>query len=195
MDNNQQNSWLIKISKVISNFFNPFVSLLIYFIYFSTRYYSPSEAWEKFWPIILILVLPVIIWIFWNVKTGKYTNMDVSNRQQRNSLYVVIVLLSILYLAYEYFVRDTFDLSIFLLIVLLILMQISNFFIKSSMHTALNIYVAALFYKVNPTLGIVWFLLALLIGLTRIILKRHSVKEVIAGTILASVIGIIYIFI
>ncbi|MGV4413520.1 phosphatase PAP2 family protein [Chryseobacterium sp. T1] len=191
----EKSSWLITLSKVISNFFNPLVSLLIYFWYYSSEHYSISEAWSRLLPILLILVLPVIAWITWNVKTGKYTNMDVSNRKQRNSLYVIIIILSAAYLLYEYYFLEIFDLSIFLLAMLLILMQISNFFIKSSMHTALNIYVAALFFKLNPYIGIFWLLLSIIIGITRIILKRHTKAEVIAGASIALVISIIYIFI
>lgn len=187
--------WLITLSKIISNFFNPFVSLLIYFWYYSSKNYNTSEAWERFLPIILILVLPVVAWIIWNVRTGRYTNMDVSNRKQRNSLYVIIVVLSIIYLLYEYYFQDIFDVSIFMLTVLLALMQISNFYIKSSMHTALNIYVAALFFKLNPYIGLLWLLLSIIIGITRIILKRHSIAEVIAGASIAFFISIIYILI
>lgn len=187
--------WLITLSKIISNFFNPFVSLLIYFWYYSSKNYNTSEAWERFLPIILILVLPVVAWIIWNVRTGRYTNMDVSNRKQRNSLYVIIVVLSIIYLLHEYYFQDIFDVSIFMLTVLLALMQISNFYIKSSMHTALNIYVAALFFKLNPYIGLLWLLLSIIIGITRIILKRHSIAEVIAGASIAFFISIIYILI
>lgn len=187
--------WLITLSKIISNFFNPFVSLLIYFWYYSSKNYNTSEAWERFLPIILILVLPVVAWIIWNVRTGRYTNMDVSNRKQRNSLYVIILVLSVIYLLYEYYFQDIFDVSIFMLTVLLALMQISNFYIKSSMHTALNIYVAALFFKLNPYIGLLWLLLSIIIGITRIILKRHSIAEVIAGASIAFFISIIYILI
>ena len=74
-------------------------------------------------------------------------------------------------------------------------MQLSNFYIKSSMHTALNIFVAALFFKLNPNLGGAWFLLAIVIGFTRIILKRHTVAEVLTGASLALIISIIYIFV
>lgn len=186
-------SWLITISKIISNFFNPFVSLLIYFWYYSSENYNRAEAWGRFLPIILILVIPVIAWIAYNVRTGRYTNMDVSNRKQRNSLYIIIVVLSAIYLFYEYYFQDIFEVSIFLLVMLLILMQISNFYIKSSMHTALNIYVAALFFKINPYLGVSWFILAIIIGITRVILKRHSISEVLAGAILAIFVAIIYI--
>ncbi|MPT32780.1 MAG: hypothetical protein E2600_14190 [Chryseobacterium sp.] len=69
----------------------------------------------------------------------------------------------------------------------------SNFYIKSSMHTSLNIYVSALFFAINPTIGTFWFLLAIIIGITRIILKRHTVKEVLSGGGIAIFVSLIYL--
>lgn len=187
------NSKLIKLSKVVSNFFNPLVSLLIYFFYYSYQNYTWAEASKKFLPILLLLIVPISLWIYSNVKKGNYTNMDVSNRKQRHSLYVFIILATIVFLAVDYFLHKEIDWAIVLLCILLIIMQISNFFIKSSMHTSLNIYVAALFFAINPLLGILWFLLSVIIGITRVILKRHSVQEVLAGAVIAIFVSLAYL--
>lgn len=80
---------LHKISKIISDFFNPLVSLFIFFIYMSVREYSLKESILYFVPILLMIIVPVVIWLVWNVKTGRYTNMDVSDRVQRkNAVYI-----------------------------------------------------------------------------------------------------------
>ena len=66
--------------------------------------------------------------------------MDVSDRKQRNSLYLLIYSHCYLYWGL-YFTKqrtDLFFLSLFFFILMLI-MHISNFFIKSSMHTAFNV--------------------------------------------------------
>ena len=78
--------------------------------------------------------------------------------------------------------------------VLLLVMQISNYFIKSSMHTAFNVFVAALFFAVHSGMGIFWFGIAILVGISRIILKRHTVQEVIAGAAIASFVSFIYLY-
>ena len=62
------------------------------------------------------------------------------------------------------------------------------------MHTGLNIFVAALFYSENHTLGISWFILSLIIGITRIILKRHTPAEVFSGAFLAILVSIPYLY-
>ncbi len=184
---------LINISKFISNFFNPLISLVIYFFYYSYKNYTWEEASKKFLPILLLLIIPIALWIYRNVKKGNYTNMDVSNRKQRHSLYLFIVLATVVFLAVDFYLHKEIDWTVLMICILLILMQISNFFIKSSMHTSLNIYVAALFFAINPTIGFFWFFLAVLIGITRVILKRHTVKEVLSGGGIAIFVSLIYL--
>ena len=184
---------ILSISRFISNFFNPLVSLVLYFFYYSYVNYSWEEATKKFLPILLLLIIPVGLWIYRNVMKGNYTNMDVSNRKQRHSLYVFIILATIVFLAVDYFIHREIDWTVLMLCILLMLMQASNFFIKSSMHTSLNIYVAALFYAISPVIGVGWFLLSVLIGVTRIILRRHTSQEVLAGGVIAIFVSLIYL--
>lgn len=184
---------ILSISRFISNFFNPLVSLVIYFFYYSYLNYSWEEATKKFLPILLLLIIPVALWIYRNVRKGVYSNMDVSNRKQRHSLYVFIIVATIVFLAVDYGIHNEIDWTVLMLCILLSLMQISNFFIKSSMHTSLNIYVAALFYAINPALGIFWFVLAILIGITRVILRRHTTREVLSGAAIAIFVSLMYL--
>ena len=188
------NTTVIWISKIISNFFNPIISLLLFYTFLASYNHTFSEAMDYILPILLITVLPIMTWITIKVKKGKYTNMDVSDRKQRKSLYYFIIATLIIYLAYYQIRFQHWDYKILFLLILLILMFVSNFFIKSSMHTGLNIFVAALFYGENQTLGWIWLLLSVIVGLTRIILKRHTISEVISGSILAFIVSIFYLY-
>ncbi|WP_294218486.1 phosphatase PAP2 family protein [uncultured Chryseobacterium sp.] len=145
-------------------------------------------------PILLIVILPVIIWILWNVKTGRYVNMDVSNRVQRKTLYIFIVVCVMVYMVYAYLASGSIDLVMLFILILLLALQISNFFIKSSMHTAFNVLVAALFVPMSWITGIIWLGIAALVGVTRVILKRHTVREVITGAGIAFVVSLIYLY-
>lgn len=191
MDN--QSPIIQKASKILSNFFNPLVSLLLYFFYYSYKNYTLAEGLRMFAILLLLVVLPISGWLIYNVKKGKYTNMDVSNRHQRHSLYVFIILIIIIFLLADYFLHQRINWEITMLFILLVLMQISNFWIKSSMHASLNIYVAALFFVLNPEIGIFWLILSLLIGISRIILKRHTPAEVISGAMIAIFVSLAYL--
>ncbi|WP_395973373.1 phosphatase PAP2 family protein [Chryseobacterium cucumeris] len=190
----KQSSLLHKISKVISDFFNPLVSLIIFFTYMSIREYSLKDSMLYFLPVLLMIIIPVVVWLVWNVKTGRYTNMDVSNRVQRKSLYIFIAVCVIVYLLFNYIRNGYIDLVMLFILVLLFALQISNFFIKSSMHTAFNVFVAALFFSLDWKMGLVWLGIAVLVGITRIILKRHTVKEVFMGAGIAFLVSFIYLY-
>jgi membrane-associated phospholipid phosphatase len=190
----KQPSFVHKISKVISDFFNPLVSLIIFFIYMSIREYSLKDSMLYFLPVLLMIIIPVVIWLVWNVKTGRYTNMDVSNRVQRKTLYIFIAVCVITYLLFNYIRNGYIDLVMLFILVLLFALQISNLFIKSSMHTAFNIFVAALFFSLNWKMGVAWLGIAILVGITRIILKRHTVKEVFIGAGIAFLVSFIYLY-
>lgn len=190
----KQPSLLHKISKVISDFFNPLVSLFIFFVYMSVRNYTLKDSLLYFLPILLMIILPVIIWLVWNVKTGRYTNMDVSNRIQRKTLYIFIAGCVVSYLLFNYFQNGYVDFVMLFILILLFSMQISNYFIKSSMHTAFNIFVAALFFALDTTMGFVWLGISFLVGITRIILKRHTPREVFMGAGIAFAVSFIYLY-
>ncbi|KYH07594.1 ABC transporter permease [Chryseobacterium cucumeris] len=190
----KQSSLLHKISKVISDFFNPLISLIIFFIYMSIREYSLKNSMLYFLPVLLMIIIPVVIWLVWNVKTGRYTNMDVSNRVQRKTLYIFIAVCVIAYLLFNYIRNGYIDFVMLFILVLLFALQISNLFIKSSMHTAFNVFVAALFFSLNWKMGFAWLGIAILVGITRIILKRHTVKEVFMGAGIAFLVSFIYLY-
>ncbi len=190
----KQPSFVHKISKIISDFFNPLISLFIFFVLMSIWKYSLRDSVFYFLPILLIVILPVIIWILWNVKTGRYVNMDVSNRVQRKTLYIFIVVCVMVYMVYAYLASGSIDLVMLFILILLLALQISNFFIKSSMHTAFNVLVAALFVPMSWITGIIWLGIAALVGVTRVILKRHTVREVITGAGIAFVVSLIYLY-
>lgn len=186
---------IIRLSKFISNFFNPLTSLILFLIYKNYRINDLNQAVKEIFPILLLIVIPLITWIYWNVKKGNYSNMDVSNRRQRNSLYIIIDILIAVYLLVYFLMNDRIDFTMFFLLILLILMQISNLFIKSSMHTSLNIFAAALFFSLSPMVGFIWLIIAIIVGITRIILKRHTPKEVIMGAFLGSLVSFFYLYV
>ncbi|WBV60807.1 phosphatase PAP2 family protein [Chryseobacterium camelliae] len=190
----KQPSLILRISKIISDFFNPLLSLFIFFLYMSIKNYSLKDSLSYFLPILILIIAPIIIWLVWNVKTGRYTNMDVSNRVQRKTLYIFIAACVIAYLAFNYFKNGYVDFVMLFILILLFALQISNFFIKSSMHTAFNIFVAALFFALNMKMGFIWLGIAALVGITRIILKRHTPKEVSMGALIAFIVSFIYLY-
>ncbi|MEZ7507953.1 ABC transporter permease [Cloacibacterium sp. Arc13] len=189
-------SAIIFLSKVISNLLNPLFSLLIFFVCFAYVKMTWEESLINILLMIALVVIPIFSWISWNVKKGNYTNMDVSDRKQRNSLYLFNFIVIAIYTGVLYFTKQRTDLLfiIVFLFFLMLIMHISNFFIKSSMHTAFNVFVTALFFSLNPILGIIWFVLTSFVAISRIILKRHTPKEVIMGALIGTIVSLAYLY-
>lgn len=192
-----ENPLLIRFSRFISDFFNPIISQLIFFGFFAYLKMGFEEAFNNFLLIVFVVAIPIFGWIYWNVKRGKYTNMDVSDRNQRKSLYFFALIILLVYTAILYFTDQNRELLLIIIfnIVLMVVLQLSNYFIKSSMHTSANVFVSMLFFSINATYGGLWFLIAIMVGLTRIILKRHTPKEVFAGAGIALIISLLYLYI
>lgn len=185
---------ILKLSKFLSQIFNPLFSLLIFFIYKESKYASFSESVIKFLWLLILLILPIIMWIYGHVKSGKYTDSDVSDRKQRKSLYLFISAALSFYILINYLINKNWDSVLIYLLILIFFMQISNLMIKSSMHTALNIFVSALFFSESLVWGIVWLLISIIVGITRILLKRHTLQEVLSGATIAIIVSSFYLY-
>jgi hypothetical protein len=143
--------------------------------------------------IIGCVFIPVTMWLYIKSRNGSYTNFDVSDRKQRKSVFVFIIpILSIVtYILYKSDQASHVWQSMLFGLILLFILQVVNFRIKSSMHVSLNIYLSFLIMTVNYPVGIIVFLLTAPIGWSRVVLGRHSLKEVLSGTIIGLLVSLV----
>jgi len=76
-------------------------------------------------------------------------------------------------------------------LILTVISQFINFFVKSSLHVSLNIYLAALIFTVSFEIGIAVLLFTGLLSWSRIKLGRHTIKEVLFGLSTGAIISLI----
>jgi len=143
--------------------------------------------------IIGCVFIPVTMWLYIKSRNGSYTNFDVSDRKQRKSVFVFIIpILSIVtYILYKSDQASHVWQSMLFGLILLFILQVVNFRIKSSMHVSLNIYLSFLIMTVNYPVGIIVLLLTAPIGWSRVALGRHSLKEVLSGTIIGLLVSLV----
>jgi hypothetical protein len=94
---NNTSPFIFKSAKFISNLFNPLFSLLLYFLYFTLKFDTYSEGLKKFLLLLILLIFPVSFWIYKGVKSGRYSDADVSNREERKTLYYFIIAALLVY--------------------------------------------------------------------------------------------------
>lgn len=137
--------------------------------------------------------VPLTIWMYKKSKNGSYTNFDVSDRIQRKSLFFFIVplLLVAIILLYSTGQSKVLWMSVLFALLIILVTQLVNIYVKSSLHVSLNIYLSFLIIPINFRIGVLLLSFTVLIGWSRIILGRHSVKEVMSGAAIGLIISLI----
>jgi hypothetical protein len=172
-----------KLAKLISIIGHPLLTIPVFVIIvlFST------EKFEKALSISFLIIgcvfVPLILRLYLKSKNGSYTNFDVSDRKQRKSIFIFILplLIIVTYLLFKKQENSGLCMSVLFATILVFVSQMVNLFIKSSLHVSLNIYLSFLVMTVNFRIGLFVFLFTILLGWSRIVLGRHTLKEVLSG--------------
>lgn len=182
-------------AKVLSWASHPLFTSCIIVIVFSMEKYSFSEAMLIMGILILGMIVPLNIFTYLKVKQGSYSDFDVSNRKQRSSLYIVVILIMLMvsFLLRSLQVDAQIVNSCFLTTILFIVVFILNFKIKLSLHVCLNTYFCFILYQISPITALIAAMILPLIALSRICLKRHSLSEVLTGSVVGICFGVILI--
>lgn len=175
-----------KIARLISTISNPLLLLLFVpfvLVYKTSHKIYDAMTWSVYsWGFLFTVALLII----YAVKKKVFTDLDVSRREQRPKLYVACGVFSILYLSGLYLLNGPriLMLTIIGIIAGLGLMGAVNTQIKASVHVAT---VASLTMALVIAYGGFYILLLLLIPLiawSRVKIKRHTVPEALAGTVM-----------
>jgi membrane-associated phospholipid phosphatase len=182
-----------KIATFISIVGHPLLTIPLFILIVLFGNEDSSRAAPISFLIIGCVFIPVIIRLYIKSKNGSYTNFDVSDKIQRRSLYLFVVPLLLIVTIILFATNQSRNLCLGVLfaLLLLILSQAINYFVKSSLHVSLNIYLSALIFTVNFKAGVAALLFTGLISWSRIKLGRHSVKEVLFGLLIGTIISLI----
>jgi len=182
-----------KIANIISIIGHPLLTIPLFIMIVMFGFEVISKAALISFLLIGCVFIPLILLMHIKSKNGTYTNFDVSDKSQRKSFYLFAVPL-LLIVTVILFVTDqsrNLCISVLFALILLTISQITNFFVKSSLHVSLNIYLSSLIFTVNYKIGIVALLFAGLISWSRVKLGRHTIKEVLFGLLIGILISLI----
>ncbi|AWV96990.1 phosphatase PAP2 family protein [Arcticibacterium luteifluviistationis] len=185
------------LSHLISSIGHPILLGSLAAIYVNFREFDTEKAWQLTLTLLIGCVLPIIGFLIYKMRKGDYENFDVSNQKKRNSLYIFSILLLALFMGYLFFVNSTWLIKCGIIPVFLL--TFSSYFInkkiKVSLHTSFSFLLATMMIQVETSAAFTMYLFAILIGYSRLHLKRHSIPEVALGAILGIAIGFIFHFI
>lgn len=184
---------MTKIAKYISIIGHPLLTIPVFIVIVMFKFNDFHKAFLISSLIIGFVFIPVILWMYFKSKNGSYTNFDVSDKTQRKSLFLFAVplLLIVTIILYKTNQSSNLCISVLFALILVIISQIINIFIKSSLHVSLNIYLAALIFTIDYKISLIVLLFTGLLCWSRVKLKRHTIKEVVFGLLIGTCISLI----
>jgi membrane-associated phospholipid phosphatase len=185
-----------KLAKIISIIGHPFLTISLFvFVVLFLNSNAKSASFLTFL-IIGCIVTPLVVSMSLKTKKGIYTNFDVSDRKERYSLFSFALPLLFIVTTIVFLTKQPRNICLSLLFasIIVIVSWVVNFFIKSSLHVSLTLFLGFLAIPINTVLGIFFLALSFPVGWSRIILKRHTIKEVITGAAIGLIIGYIMLY-
>lgn len=133
---------------------------------------------------VLLVVGTISLWNYRRTRIGAYSNFDVSQREQRNSFYPVLLVSMGMVTAGLFWQQQAglFRYGMLAAWLLLLLCYGLNFWLKVSLHAALSFFLAVIvLHLYHGWWGLVMMAVALLVAVSRLVLGRHSVRELAVG--------------
>lgn len=183
----------VKIAVLVSFLFNPlFLSFLVPFliVYRYTGSGFTALKWLLFSSIFAIMATS---YLFYGRIRGYFSDLDISKREERPRYYKILLFLAILYLAISLLLKGYFfPISIFSFgsALAIISYLLVNRYIKASGHVGVAsafVILIGVLYGRNVFIATVWILP--LLAWSRITLKKHTMREVLAGAALGLVVS------
>jgi hypothetical protein len=186
-----------KIALWLSRVFHPFVvSLLclLLVVHLSGVALADTLVWVAL--AFIVLILPLVLFIMLSVYTGRYSDPDVSIREQRRSIYILAALCLIV-LTLILFWLDAPQIAQQALwaasIALFVGGLINHFWTKVSLHTMAMAGCTFVTFTVSWPLALAMLVTTAAVSWSRVHLKRHTSGQVVWGTVIALA-AVVYVF-
>lgn len=134
-------------------------------------------------------VATVLLIVMRRVKAGTYSDHDVSNAEQRRSFYpmAIGVTATTLIASWMLGLASGVVRAFAIATVMLVVGAFATRWLKISLHMMLGAFCTMAVTMVAPRVGIVFCLLLIAVGWSRVTLRRHTIAEVVLGGLLGTV--------
>ncbi len=181
-----------KTANLISTLGHPFLLLPLVLAWLTILKVGFQAAWPTLAAIFTCIVI-MVVFLYFRKKKGEISNWDVSAQKERSSnIYQPILFLTLIAAATLYFLRQPFVGDTLFFGLLMVVCYTINARIKVSQHTVMAYYVSFLVLPVHLWVGIGLLAFAPFVGWSRVVLGRHQKNEVMLGTIVGIVFGILH---
>ncbi|WP_461074088.1 phosphatase PAP2 family protein [Spirosoma horti] len=183
--------FIISASKAISMLGHPLLTITLFALYVTFLQLPIRNAMIISTWLLGGVVLPISWYNYRKVKRGQYTNFDVSDQRQRAQFYPVLIgaislLTGLLFATHQ---PRPFCYGTACVLLLVISSYGVNRYVKASLHTSLSFFLTWAIYSINQPLGLLMGVFSLFIGGSRLVLRRHTLWEVLVGALLGLIAG------
>ncbi|QBD81344.1 hypothetical protein EPA93_37370 [Ktedonosporobacter rubrisoli] len=179
----------LRIARYISNILSP-MTISLPLVTLAALYHehnSPLKVAGHVFLTLLFVSIGPLLYILIGVRKGKFTDLDVSVRTQRNGPFLFMLISTLLGLFLLSLIHAPRNLQTLLIIAIFggLVLMITTHWWKISIHAA-SMGVAVTF--LTALYGIIVlpaYLLVVLVGWSRVVLRHHTVAQVIAGSLVS----------
>ncbi|MCR9013533.1 hypothetical protein [Aquiflexum gelatinilyticum] len=180
-----------KTAKTVSVLGHPLLFGNAYVVFMSFKNLESKTATLVSLLVIFLVAVP-IIWNNWRkMKSGEYSNFDVSDRKQRMGFYPFAISLFVVLLLAFWVLKfpEAVILQTLVFFMMVLTMALVNVRIKASMHAAIAFYIVVNIFGIGIFPGIISLVFALAVSWSRWETKRHYLIEIVIGSLLGIIFG------
>lgn len=175
-----------RVAFVFSTLGNPLLTSALLLCTACLRFLNSSRALEVGLALLVLLLLPIALLNLGRVRSGQYSDFDVSRREDRKTLYPLIVGLPLLAAGTLFATGQPAPLWFGMLCASIMTAAAAsvNCYIKISLHAAFCFFYAVAVARLSTAWVAPVAVFAILVACSRFILKRHAIAELVLGTAL-----------
>lgn len=183
-----------QVARWISILAHPFVMVALLVAVPAVRQ-SPVSAVKAVFIVVLAVVIPMTVLMLWQVRRGRWSNVDASNSSERPVLFVVALAGLLAALGWLLFKdpRSFLVRGIVVTMAFLLVAAVLTRWIKLSLHVAFAALTATTLCLLGSAIGYALVAVVPLLFWSRLVLARHRVHELWVGLALGVVTGIVLV--
>jgi membrane-associated phospholipid phosphatase len=183
-----------KLAQIISAVLNPFLvglALILLLSFGATATVGEAVKWSLM--LVGISILPVFSTIMYLVRNDKMEGIFINIRRQRYIIYALAGVCNVIGYGLLIYFKAPLVLTASYVAALasVVVFMCINFFWKISLHAAFAAASVTMLTILYGSLGAITAVMIPPVGWSRIELKHHSLMQVVAGTLLSSVIVVV----
>ncbi len=178
----------VRVAHYVSNILSP-VAVSLPFVFFVALYHAQSILIAFLYTLLVLFFLSFgpMVYILVGVRIGKFTDPDVSMRSQRTGPFLFGIASALVGLVTLFFMHGPKNLQTLLLITIVsgVVMMIVTLWWKISIHASSLAAAATLLTALYGNTILPVFVLLIAVCWSRVVLRRHTLGQVIAGSLVS----------